>query len=195
MPDAFRPAFNDRTGLWLVLDASGAPVAGLESIPCCGEARDHALDLNRPPSEPNPMAATIPAHAENIIASPRIPTEADRLVGQRITAFRKAAGLSQGTLGAALGVTFQQVQKYEKGANRIGAGRLVVVAETLGVPVVALLGQEGVGALSNDLASLLAEPGATVLLRAFAAIPAGERREALIRTAHALSSSTQADAA
>jgi transcriptional regulator with XRE-family HTH domain len=56
-------------------------------------------------------------------------------VGQRIRARRVAKGMSQTELGTLLGVTFQQVQKYEKGINRIGAGRLVRVAKALDVPI------------------------------------------------------------
>lgn len=141
------------------------------------------------------MAATIPAHAETIVASPKTPTDTDRLVGQRIAAFRKAARLSQTALGTVLGVTFQQVQKYEKGQNRLGAGRLVVVAEKLGVPVTALLGQDEAAPGSNDLMALLTESGAADLLRAYAAIPAGEGRAALIRTAYALRGPSHAEAA
>ena len=56
-------------------------------------------------------------------------------VGQRIRARRMAKGMSQTELGTLLGVTFQQVQKYEKGVNRIGAGRLFEVSRILNVPV------------------------------------------------------------
>ena len=56
-------------------------------------------------------------------------------VGLRIRAARLAAGLSQERLGNALGVTFQQVQKYEKGSNRVGASRLSDAARILSVPV------------------------------------------------------------
>jgi transcriptional regulator with XRE-family HTH domain len=56
-------------------------------------------------------------------------------VGLRIRAARLSAGLSQERLGTALGVTFQQIQKYEKGANRVGAGRLSDIARALSVPV------------------------------------------------------------
>jgi transcriptional regulator with XRE-family HTH domain len=48
---------------------------------------------------------------------------------------RKMLSMSQTELGAALGLTFQQVQKYEKGTNRIGAGRLQLIARTLQVPI------------------------------------------------------------
>ena len=49
----------------------------------------------------------------------------DKLVGQNIRIFRMAKGISQTELGNAVGVTFQQIQKYEKGANRVGSSRLV----------------------------------------------------------------------
>jgi transcriptional regulator with XRE-family HTH domain len=57
----------------------------------------------------------------------------DHRVGERLRSRRLKMGLSQSELGAAAGVTFQQVQKYEKGANRISAGRLIQFAERLGV--------------------------------------------------------------
>jgi transcriptional regulator with XRE-family HTH domain len=56
-------------------------------------------------------------------------------VGQRMRQRREFLGVSQGRLGRHLGLTFSQVQKYEKGSNRIGAGRLYLIAEFLGVPV------------------------------------------------------------
>jgi len=56
-------------------------------------------------------------------------------VGLRIRAARLAAGLSQERFGNELGVTFQQVQKYEKGSNRVGASRLSDAAKILSVPV------------------------------------------------------------
>jgi len=61
--------------------------------------------------------------------------EVDAHVGQRTRHLREAQGISQGTLGRHLGLTFSQVQKYEKGTNRIGAGRLFVIADFLDVPV------------------------------------------------------------
>ena len=63
------------------------------------------------------------------------PNSIDASVGQRIRLQRIAIGMSQGRLGQLLGLTFQQIQKYEKGLNRIGAGRLFEVAGILGVPI------------------------------------------------------------
>ncbi|MBU2031529.1 MAG: helix-turn-helix domain-containing protein [Alphaproteobacteria bacterium] len=65
----------------------------------------------------------------------KAPHPIDIEVGNRIKARRRMMGMSQGTLADALGVTFQQVQKYEKGTNRVSASRLQKVGEVLGVPV------------------------------------------------------------
>jgi len=64
----------------------------------------------------------------------------DILVGTRIKQARHAAKVSQTELGQALGVTFQQVQKYEKGSNRVSAGALQIIAQRLKVPVPWLMG-------------------------------------------------------
>lgn len=61
------------------------------------------------------------------------PNPTDQHVGARVRMRRILLGLSQEKLGEALGVTFQQVQKYEKGVNRVSASRLQMIAETLGV--------------------------------------------------------------
>lgn len=59
----------------------------------------------------------------------------DAAVGRRVRARRILVGKSQGDLGDLVGVTFQQIQKYESGQNRISASRLLSIAEVLGVPV------------------------------------------------------------
>jgi transcriptional regulator with XRE-family HTH domain len=59
----------------------------------------------------------------------------DAQVGNRLRLRRMMIGMSQERLGELLGLTFQQVQKYEKGVNRIGAGRLFEIARILGVPI------------------------------------------------------------
>jgi transcriptional regulator with XRE-family HTH domain len=102
------------------------------------------------------------------------PDHVDIEVGQRIRAQRLAIGMSQTRLADALGVGFQQVQKYEKGVNRVGAGRLTKIASVLNVPVATLLGAdtdtddggEKKGA-SGSAFELLGTPGAVKLLRAF----------------------------
>ena len=77
--------------------------------------------------------------------SPKSPDAIDALVGRNIRAQRVARRVSQTTLGQRLGVTFQQVQKYEQGANRVGAGRLIAIARALDVPVMTLLHGAGDG--------------------------------------------------
>jgi transcriptional regulator with XRE-family HTH domain len=68
----------------------------------------------------------------------RRPNSADSGVGESIRAHRLAAGMSQGDLAKRLGVSFQQVQKYEKGTNRVGAGRLPQIADMFGISIGAL---------------------------------------------------------
>jgi transcriptional regulator with XRE-family HTH domain len=65
----------------------------------------------------------------------KAPNPTDRHVGARVRMRRMMLSMSQEKLGDALGLTFQQVQKYEKGANRIGASRLQQIAHILQVPV------------------------------------------------------------
>ena len=63
------------------------------------------------------------------------PNPTDVYVGSRIRMRRKMLGLSQEKLGERLGITFQQIQKYEKGTNRVGASRLQAMSDALDVPV------------------------------------------------------------
>lgn len=67
--------------------------------------------------------------------NPRGPNAVDRHVGSRIRLRRQLLNMSQEKLGEELGVTFQQVQKYERGTNRVGAGRLFILARVLDVRV------------------------------------------------------------
>lgn len=67
----------------------------------------------------------------------RQPHPVDRRVARNIRRLRTAAGLSQSDLGRACGVSFQQLQKYETGADRITPGRLADMATRLGVPLMA----------------------------------------------------------
>lgn len=69
------------------------------------------------------------------LRSPKSPSPIDRHVGLRVRMRRLMLDMSQTELGNALGLTFQQIQKYEKGANRIGASRLQQIAQVLQVPV------------------------------------------------------------
>ncbi|HEY4193434.1 MAG TPA: helix-turn-helix transcriptional regulator [Mesorhizobium sp.] len=77
------------------------------------------------------------------------PNPIDIHVGSRIRLRRNMLGMSQEKLGESLGITFQQIQKYEKGTNRVGASRLQAIASIIGVPVAFFFedapGQESVG--------------------------------------------------
>jgi transcriptional regulator with XRE-family HTH domain len=65
----------------------------------------------------------------------KVPNPIDKHVGSRVRMRRMMIGMSQEKLGEKLGITFQQIQKYEKGTNRIGASRLQQIATVLSVPV------------------------------------------------------------
>ena len=83
----------------------------------------------------------------------KTPSGIDRLVGQRLRWRRRELRLTQEKLGDLLNLTFQQVQKYEKGVNRISAGRLYEVAAVLGVPI---------GYFYDGASELLPDTGARV---------------------------------
>ncbi len=70
-----------------------------------------------------------------MIENKKRPNPIDIHVGSRVRLRRNIIGMSQEKLGEALGITFQQIQKYEKGTNRVGASRLQSIASILGVPV------------------------------------------------------------
>jgi transcriptional regulator with XRE-family HTH domain len=72
---------------------------------------------------------------EKMVDNKKKPNPIDVHVGSRIRFRRNMLGLSQEKLGESLGITFQQIQKYEKGANRVGASRLQAIASILDVPV------------------------------------------------------------
>jgi transcriptional regulator with XRE-family HTH domain len=114
---------------------------------------------------------------------PRQPDSVDVEVGRRVRVERIARGLSQTELGNRIGVTFQQVQKYESGANRISIGRLTRIGQLFGVDVTYLLGAGGhkkpatapdakERARSSEAMRMLGRIGAVRLLKAFVAIPA-----------------------
>lgn len=94
----------------------------------------------------------------------------DKHVGNRVRMRRMLAGISQEKLGGALGLTFQQVQKYEKGSNRISASRLQQIAQMLDVPVAFFFD----GAPTGDIpAPGLADSAATTYVSEFLATSEG----------------------
>lgn len=111
-------------------------------------------------------------------------TAEDVAIGEKVRALRLDRGLSQSELGARVGVTFQQLQKYEKGANRISAGRLARIAAALDVPVTAFY--DAAKRKADRSFAYLSTKGAVRLVRAYDTIPARGPRAALIALAEAL---------
>jgi transcriptional regulator with XRE-family HTH domain len=103
-------------------------------------------------------------------------SDADRAIGSRIAAIRSAQGMSQTTLAGALGISFQQVQKYEKGRNRIAVGRLHAIAEKLSISVEELMSDTS----PNTGSSFLEDPDAMELLMAFRKITDPTMREKVL---------------
>jgi len=123
------------------------------------------------------------------------PDPVDIEVGHRIRIERLARGLSQTALANQLGVTFQQVQKYEKGVNRVGAGRLTKIAEVLGIEVGAFFGaKDGADAAAakergeSSPLKLLTVSGAFRLLRAYGDIEDSNLRRAIVDLVEQISS-------
>jgi transcriptional regulator with XRE-family HTH domain len=108
----------------------------------------------------------------------------DKHVGTRLRVRRMMLGMSQTYIGDALGVTFQQVQKYESGVNRIGAGRLHQIAGILGVPVTFFFDDTPAKAGSlpaEDPMAGLANSAGLRLAMAFTRITDAELRRRIIR--------------
>jgi transcriptional regulator with XRE-family HTH domain len=104
------------------------------------------------------------------------PDSIDKLVSRNIRIQRLDKGLSQTELAQKLGITFQQVQKYEKGVNRVGPGRLFQIARILGVHVMDFFDGSDTGKpnAARNVRELLSEPQALHLVAAFSEI--GDRR-------------------
>ncbi len=110
----------------------------------------------------------------------------DRKLGARVRARRLEIGMVQEELAARLGVTFQQVQKYESGTNRIAASRLFKIAEILELPVAAFFDGLGKGRDREPETDLLATPGASELVRLFVDIKSVRLRRRVLELVRAL---------
>jgi transcriptional regulator with XRE-family HTH domain len=116
------------------------------------------------------------------------PDMTDRHVGARIRLQRTLVGMTQEKLADILGITFQQVQKYEKGTNRVGAGRLLAISKALGVSVSFFFeGQptEDSESKPSDVQSLLASREGIALAQAFVRIESDSMRQAIVSLAQA----------
>jgi transcriptional regulator with XRE-family HTH domain len=90
---------------------------------------------NRPDADVFNAGETVPYRGSAMAFEDRGPNPVDVYVGARVRNRRKFLGLSQETLAASIDLTFQQVQKYERGSNRISASKLHLIAKTLKVPM------------------------------------------------------------
>jgi transcriptional regulator with XRE-family HTH domain len=128
-------------------------------------------------------------------------------VGNRLKLRRTMVGMSQDKLGQMVGLTFQQIQKYEKGANRIGASRLYQFATLLDVPPAYFFeGLEGQPVMARDGRTLSAavpadSPAASItredveLLRAFRGLPQSGLRRRIIDLVWAMNGGAEAETA
>lgn len=113
----------------------------------------------------------------------------DKVIGRNVRIHRLAKRMSQTELGDQLGVSFQQVQKYENGTNRVGSGRLYQIAAVLGIHVSTLFKggemaeRERGGSSESGLLDLLAEPQSVRLIRAFSKITDTTVRRSLVQLA------------
>ena len=117
------------------------------------------------------------------------PHRLDVAMGQRIRERRRALSMSQGDLARALGITFQQVQKYERGANRVSFSRLMEVVDALNCHLTDLT--EGLDPTRpsreiDQVRRLMAEDGAYELLEAYAALRSKSLQQALLQHAKML---------
>ena len=122
--------------------------------------------------------------------STKAPNPVDKYVGSRVRMRRIMLGMSQEKLGEALGLTFQQVQKYEKGTNRVGASRLHQISEILQVPVSFLFDGGPSGAANTEgfsegsspayVSDFLATSEGLALTRAFTRISDAKMRRSIV---------------
>ena len=126
----------------------------------------------------------------------RAPTWVDEYVAQKMRARRLQLGLSQEDLANGLGITFQQVQKYEKGHNRMGAGRLHRVSQILDVPIQYFFDDMPSEApVKDDLTAMAKRPVLSSseverVVAAYSAISDESMREALLTMMRTISRNT-----
>jgi transcriptional regulator with XRE-family HTH domain len=118
----------------------------------------------------------------------RVADPIDVAVGARVRVRRRQLGLSQSDLAQALGLTFQQVQKYERGTNRISASTLVRTAGVLETSVAALVGETG-AAEKDEILGSLRTPGAPELLQAYARLQSPAIRRSVLSLVRAMAES------
>lgn len=135
--------------------------------------------------------------------SKKAPNSIDKHVGSRVRMRRMMIGMSQEQLGEALGLTFQQVQKYEKGTNRVGASRLQRISEILRVPVSFLFEGvptdiskgEGLSSVQSPtyVSDFFTTSQGLALIRAFTRINDAELRRSIVSLVEQISSRETTD--
>jgi transcriptional regulator with XRE-family HTH domain len=117
----------------------------------------------------------------------------DAAVGARIRNLRLRNGLSQTELGEQIGVTFQQIQKYEKGTNRISASRLAALAKFFGLPVAAFYSEVPTSDAKSkrkiSAGTRLADANVDRLVKAFHRLKDKKLRAAILRVAEEMTMS------
>jgi transcriptional regulator with XRE-family HTH domain len=138
-----------------------------------------------------------PSGATKHWSTKKSPTSIDQHVGARVRMQRNLVGISQTELGRRSGgITFQQVQKYENGTNRIGASRLHLISQALGVPIAFFYeggpdesprsGRRASQSVVPDLSRLLATSDAVDLMKAFVRINDRALRRTIVALAQEL---------
>jgi transcriptional regulator with XRE-family HTH domain len=135
--------------------------------------------------------------------STKAPNPVDKYVGSRVRMRRIMLGMSQEKLGEALGLTFQQVQKYEKGTNRVGASRIQQISEILQVPVsflfeggpssTAKADGAGEGPSPSYVSDFLATSEGLTLTRAFTRISDAKLRRSIVELVEQIAAHENAD--
>ncbi|MGE0829240.1 MAG: helix-turn-helix domain-containing protein [Hyphomonadaceae bacterium] len=121
-------------------------------------------------------------------------TEADRIIGANIRARRLATRMSQDKLAEAIGVTFQQIQKYESGSNRVAAGVLLNIARALGVPIDALLPKLKHGDSPNEGPPPVQDAQSLAMLTAFGRIRSAATKRMIVKLTEIVANADAADA-
>lgn len=133
----------------------------------------------------------------NDLVDTRLPNPVDLHVGARIRLRRRMQGVSQEKLADALGLTFQQVQKYERGANRVSASKLYEIAAALRAPVAYFfdgladpagegVGEEAAASDEQDVHAFLMTAEGLELARIFPRVPRGRVRRRVLDLLRAL---------
>lgn len=123
------------------------------------------------------------------------PSPVDVAIGRRIRMRRKMLSMSQTTLATALGVTFQQVQKYERGANRVGGSRMQRIAEVLQTKVAFFFDDtpdDGRTSEENEILAFASTTEGLRLIRAFSKIKSEDARRSIIGIAETVANKTSA---